>query len=77
MEVLAIPYEGTTLPGYFMQPAGYSGPRKTLIMHSGYDGTAEEIHDALVAAATPDVLTKVPEDTANLLLFVGRPDAGP
>jgi dienelactone hydrolase len=38
-----IPYEGTVLHGYFY-PANLAGPRPTLIMHSGFDGTCEEMH---------------------------------
>lgn len=39
-----IPYEQATLPGYVMQKKGTpSGPRPTMICHSGFDGTKEEI----------------------------------
>ena len=42
-----IPYEGTVLHGYFYRAAG-SGedarPRPTMILHSGFDGTCEELH---------------------------------
>ena len=42
IEVLAIPYEGKTLPGYFV-PA--LGPAKgTLLAMSGFDGTAESLY---------------------------------
>lgn len=38
---IAIPYEGTTLPGYFLQA---NKPRAPLvIIHSGFDGTKEEL----------------------------------
>ncbi|WP_114241064.1 S9 family peptidase [Dyella sp. C9] len=37
-----IPYEGTRLPGYF-HTAG-EGVRPLLIMHTGFDGSAEEMH---------------------------------
>jgi pimeloyl-ACP methyl ester carboxylesterase len=40
-EAIAIPYEGTTLPGYF-HPAAGTGRRPTVILNGGYDGTAEE-----------------------------------
>jgi pimeloyl-ACP methyl ester carboxylesterase len=39
---LEIPYEDTTLPGYFFS-AG-EGARPTLIVTNGYDGTAEELY---------------------------------
>ena len=45
IEPVQIPYEGTVLHGYFYRAAGDAGtPRPTLIMHSGFDGTCEEIH---------------------------------
>ena len=41
-EEVEIPYEGTTLHGYFF-PASDSGQRApTVIVHQGFDGTAEE-----------------------------------
>lgn len=43
-EQIAIPYEGTTLPGYFLRASDDSQPRPTLIMVSGYDSTAEELY---------------------------------
>ncbi|OLT45433.1 hypothetical protein BJF85_18840 [Saccharomonospora sp. CUA-673] len=44
IEAVEIPYEDTTLPGYWY-PARYgSGPRPTIIMHGGFDSTAEEQH---------------------------------
>ena len=42
-EVVAIPFEGTTLPGYHFRAAG-AGPRPTAILLGGYDGTAEELY---------------------------------
>jgi pimeloyl-ACP methyl ester carboxylesterase len=45
-----IPFEGTTLHGYFYRASG-QGPRPTLLMHSGFDGTAEELHFIGAAAA--------------------------
>lgn len=39
-----IPYENATLPGYVMQKKGTPpGPRQTMICHSGFDGTKEEV----------------------------------
>lgn len=50
-EPVTIPYEDTTLPGYFLRAPGAAGPRPTLLMMSGYDGTAEETYLATGAAA--------------------------
>jgi len=51
VERVAIPYEGTALPGYFYC-ADVSGARAaTLIVHTGYDGTQEELR-AIAMAAT-------------------------
>lgn len=44
VEVIAIPYENTTLPGYFMRPDDTRLPRKTLIVQTGFDGTGEELY---------------------------------
>ena len=41
-EILEIPYEGASLPGYFFR-AG-DGRRATVILTGGYDGTAEELY---------------------------------
>ena len=41
-EIVAIPFEGTTLPGYLFRAPG-QGPRPTAILLGGYDGTAEEL----------------------------------
>jgi pimeloyl-ACP methyl ester carboxylesterase len=43
VEQVAIPYEGTTLPGYFLRAAGDT-PQPTLILNGGYDSTAEECY---------------------------------
>lgn len=40
-EILEIPYEGVTLPGYFF-PCG-DEPRPTVVAHNGFDGTGEEL----------------------------------
>jgi len=50
-ELLEIPYEGTTLPGYFFRVNGDPRPRPTLILNGGYDGTAEELYFLNGAAA--------------------------
>ncbi len=43
VEVIKIPYENTTLPGYFISPNRSLVPRKTVIVQTGFDGTAEEL----------------------------------
>ncbi len=50
-EILEIPYEGTTLPGYFFRAGPEPAPRATVILTGGYDGTAEELYFANGAAA--------------------------
>ncbi|WP_328618408.1 esterase FrsA [Amycolatopsis sp. NBC_00355] len=42
-EPVEIPYEGTTLQGYFYRAPGAS-PKPVVLMHSGFDGSAEELH---------------------------------
>ncbi|WP_432169620.1 alpha/beta hydrolase family protein [Streptomyces sp. 1222.5] len=44
IEPVEIPYEDTTLPGYLYRVDDSGAPRPTLIMHNGFDGTAEELH---------------------------------
>jgi len=51
-EVLQIPFEHVWLPGYFMRPAPPDArPRKTIIVLTGFDGTAEELYFQTGAAA--------------------------
>jgi alpha-beta hydrolase superfamily lysophospholipase len=50
-EILEIPYERTTLPGYFFRAGPEEGPRATVILTGGYDGTAEELYFLNGAAA--------------------------
>ena len=50
-EVLAIPYENTTLPGYFFAVDGSGAPRPTVLLTGGYDGTCEELYFFNGAAA--------------------------
>jgi alpha-beta hydrolase superfamily lysophospholipase len=47
---LVIPYENTALPGYFYPAAGAARPVATLIAHSGFDGTQEELRATALAA---------------------------
>ena len=44
VEVIKIPYEKTTLPGYFLRPDNTGKKRKTLILQTGFDGTGEELY---------------------------------
>ena len=48
---VAIPYQGTTLPGYFFFADATGEPRPTVIYHGGYDSTLEEDYLALAAGA--------------------------
>jgi pimeloyl-ACP methyl ester carboxylesterase len=42
-EPIEIPYEGTTLPGYFYKVDNSGKPRPTLIFHGGFDSSVEEL----------------------------------
>ena len=42
-EPVRIPYEGTTLPGYFYKVDNSGKPRPTLIFHGGFDSSVEEL----------------------------------
>lgn len=50
-ELVEIPYEGTTLPGYFYKVDDSGKPRPTLIFHGGYDSSLEELYYFGAAAA--------------------------
>jgi pimeloyl-ACP methyl ester carboxylesterase len=50
-QVVEIPYEGSTLPGYYFRTAKDQTARPTLILVNGYDGTAEELYFTNGAAA--------------------------
>ncbi len=50
-EEVQIPYEGTTLPGFLVSPAGPPVPRPTIIFNGGFDSIKEEAWFALAAAA--------------------------
>ncbi|MDE1177002.1 MAG: alpha/beta fold hydrolase [Edaphobacter sp.] len=50
-EPVEIPYEGTTLPGYFYKVDDSGEPRPTLIFHGGYDSSLEELFYFGAAAA--------------------------
>ncbi len=50
-EVLRIPYEGTTLPGYFVRASADDTPRAPVLLTGGYDGSCEELYFFNAAAA--------------------------
>ena len=50
-EPIEIPYEGTTLPGYFYKVDNSGKPRPTLIFHGGFDSSIEELFYFAGAAA--------------------------
>jgi alpha-beta hydrolase superfamily lysophospholipase len=50
-EAIQIPYEKTTLPGYFFRAGADDHSRPTLIAMTGFDGTAEELYFEIGAAA--------------------------
>ena len=51
VEPVEIPYEGTTLPGYFYRVDDSNERRPTLITTNGYDSTIQESHFAHAVAA--------------------------
>lgn len=51
VEVLEIPYEGTTLPGYFAKVDTSGRPRPTLVCTNGYDSNIQEMFFAHAPAA--------------------------
>lgn len=52
VDFIEIPYEGTTLPGYFYRKNNdSSSPKPTLILQTGFDGTQEELYATSVIAA--------------------------
>ncbi|MFI8266280.1 alpha/beta hydrolase family protein [Streptomyces sp. NPDC085665] len=69
IEPVEIPYEDTTLPGYFYRVDDSGTPRPTVIMHNGFDGTAEELHFFGAMAAV--------ERGYNVLAFDGPGMPGP
>jgi pimeloyl-ACP methyl ester carboxylesterase len=50
-EIVKIPYEGTTLPGYLFLVDDSGAPRPTIIYNNGFDSTKEESYFAIGAAA--------------------------
>src|SRR6202021_3098168 len=68
-EPLDVPYEATSLPGYFHRVDQSNRPRPLLIMHTGFDGSAEEMHWSGARAAV--------ERGYNVLAFDGPGQSGP
>lgn len=68
VEVVAIPYENTTLPGYFMRPDDSGARRKTMILQTGFDGTGEELYFGPGLAAV--------QRGYNVLIFEGPGQGG-
>ena len=64
-----IPYENTTLPGYFHRVDESDQRRPLLVMHSGFDGSAEELHGEGARAGI--------ERGYNILAFDGPGQYGP
>ena len=62
VEPVEIPFEGTTLPGYFCQVDDSGKPRPTLIVTNGYDSTINELYLDFAAVLRRGY---------NLLLFDG------
>lgn len=50
IESVEIPYEETTLPGYFYRVDTSGKPRPTLLLQTGYDGTLAELYGEATAA---------------------------
>jgi pimeloyl-ACP methyl ester carboxylesterase len=68
IEILKIPYEKTTLPGYFIKPDASDAPCKTLLCTGGYDGTCEELFFIIAKGAL--------ERGYNVLTFDGPGQGG-
>ena len=51
IEPVRIPYENTTLPGYFYTVDDSGTPRPTIIIQTGFDGTQEELYNQGAVAA--------------------------
>jgi len=69
IEPVEIPYEHTTLPGYFHRADGSAKRRPLVVMHTGFDGSAEEMHVSGARAAV--------ERGYNVLVFDGPGQFGP
>jgi hypothetical protein len=62
-EKVEIPYDGSTMPGYFFAPAADGAPRATLILNNGSDGAVTTLWPAFGRGAT--------ERGYNVLVFDG------
>jgi len=51
VEAIAIPYEGTTLPGHLYLVDHTEDSKPTLIVHGGFDSTLEELYTSAAAPA--------------------------
>ena len=69
IEPVEIPYEHTTLPGYLHRVDASGKRRPLIIMHTGFDGSAEEMHVSGARAAV--------ERGYNVLAFDGPGQFGP
>ncbi len=69
VEAVKIPYEGKALPGYICRPDNSRAPRKTLIVQTGFDGTAEELYLEVAIFAL--------RRGYNVLIFEGPGQGGP
>jgi pimeloyl-ACP methyl ester carboxylesterase len=68
IEILKIPYQNTTLPGYFIKPDASNTARKTLLCTGGYDDTCEELFFSTAGGAL--------ERGYNVLIFDGPGQGG-
>ncbi len=68
-ETIEIPFGGIKLPGYFISPAAGAEKGPTILIMSGFDGTAEELYFYLGAGAVASGY--------NVLLFEGPGQVGP
>ena len=79
-ENVAIPYENTTLPGWFLRAPGAKGPRPTIIINNGSDAQNIDLYVYGGAAAIERgwnaLIYEGPGQGANLFLnnMVFRPD---
>src|SRR5262245_25108426 len=69
IEAVEIPYERTTLPGYFYRRDASSLRRPLVIMHNGFEASVEEMHFLGAQAAV--------ERGYNVLAFDGLGQFGP
>jgi pimeloyl-ACP methyl ester carboxylesterase len=69
IEAVEIPYEGTTIPGYLHRPDATAKKRPLLLLNTGFDGSAEEMHWSGATAAV--------ERGYNVLVFDGPGQSGP